>query len=191
MARRDATSFSHDVQQSFGNCPKYITPRELAYAAPLDADGASAPATRAPIVDDHLAPAQRALLERSDTFFIASAHPDATRSDAPARGLDVSHRGGPPGFVHFIDEATFIIPDFRGNDFYNTLGNLRLLPRAGLLFIDFESGDLLALETEAEALTGEHPLQHAAITGRIVRFRVRRVRGLPGASRLRVVDDEQ
>lgn len=181
VARRDAAGFSVAVQQSFGNCPKYITPRELAYAGPLE--------TTAPRLDDHLAPAQRALLERADTFFIASAHPDATRSDDPARGLDVSHRGGPTGFVHFIDARRFIIPDFRGNDFYNTLGNVRLLPRAGLLFIDLESGDLLTLETHAEALAGDHPLEHPARTGRIVLFHVERVRVLPGAARLRVVDD--
>jgi predicted pyridoxine 5'-phosphate oxidase superfamily flavin-nucleotide-binding protein len=181
VARHETTSFSLDVQQSFGNCPKYITARELAYAGPREPS--------APRIDDHLAPAERALIERADTFFIASAHPDAGRSDSPARGVDVSHRGGPPGFVHFIDASRFIIPDFRGNDFYNTLGNVRLLPRAGLLFVDFGSGDLLALETEAEALAGEHPLQHPAVTGRIVRFRVQRVRCLPGAARLRVLAD--
>jgi predicted pyridoxine 5'-phosphate oxidase superfamily flavin-nucleotide-binding protein len=181
VARRDGTAFSLDVRQSFGNCPKYITPRELAYAGPL--------ATQAPRVDDHLASAQRALLERADTFFIASAHPDATRSDDAARGLDVSHRGGPPGFIHFIDTHRFIIPDFRGNDFYDTLGNVRLLPRAGLLFIDLESGDLLTLEARAEALAGEHPLEHPALTGRILLFHVERVRVLPGAACLRVVDD--
>jgi len=195
VARRDAASFSLDVQQSFGNCPKYITPRELAYAGPPELE------TSAPTVSDRLAPAQRALIERADTFFIASAHPGAAHSVShsasssashssaagPAHGLDVSHRGGPPGFVHFLDDSRFIIPDFRGNDFYNTLGNVRLQPRAGLLFVDFDSGDLLTLETQAEALAGAHPLQHAAVTGRIVHFRVERVRRLPGAARLRVV----
>lgn len=187
VARRDGAGFSLDVQQSFGNCPKYITPRELVYAGPLET---SAPATSRVTIHDRLSPAQRALLQRSDTFFIASAHPDAacsTSLDSPAHGLDVSHRGGPPGFVHVIDESRFIIPDLRGNDFYNTLGNLRLSPRAGLLFIDFESGDLLSIETEAEAVAGEHPLEHAAATGRIVRFRIQRLRVLPGAARLRLV----
>jgi predicted pyridoxine 5'-phosphate oxidase superfamily flavin-nucleotide-binding protein len=179
VARRDAEGFSLEVLQSFGNCPQYITPRELAYTGPLETSG--------PSVADHITPAQRALLERADTFFIASAHPDAARSRSPAHGLDVSHRGGPPGFVHFIDDDQIIVPDFRGNDFYNTLGNVRLLPRAGLLFIDFERGDLLMLETRAEALAGQHPLEHRAATGRIVRFGIERVRVLPGAARLKVL----
>ena len=180
VARRDGAGFTLAVDQSFGNCPKYITPRELAYAP------ASFPLAE-PELASTLTPAQRALLERADTFFIASAHPDAAHAKNPAHGVDVSHRGGPPGFVSFLDDTTFIIPDFRGNDFYNTLGNVRLSPQTGLLFIDFERGDLLALEARAEALAGEHPLRHAAATDRIVRFRIERVRLLPGAAAVRVV----
>jgi uncharacterized protein len=200
VSHRDGTGFSVAIDQSFGNCPKYITSRELAYAGEPDA------ATSEAAVSSGLTPAERALMESADTFFIASGHPDAVRLDPashyavghddddpaggtpiPAHGLDVSHRGGPPGFVSFIDDATFIIPDLRGNDFYNTLGNLRLAPRAGLLFIDFQRGDLLSLETTAEALPGLHPLQHPAATGRIVRFHIERARLLPAAARLRVV----
>jgi hypothetical protein len=36
-----------------------------------------------------------------------------------------------------------LIPDFKGNRFFNTLGNLLGDDRAGLLFVDFASGDLL------------------------------------------------
>jgi uncharacterized protein len=41
------------------------------------------------------------------------------------------------------------IPDFHGNRYFNTLGNLTVEPRASLLFIDFESGDLLQLQGTA------------------------------------------
>ena len=61
----------------------------------------------------------------------------------------MSHRGGRPGFVG-VHGNTLAIPDFRGNRFYNTLGNLLGEPRAGLLFIDFPSGDLLQLQGRAE-----------------------------------------
>ena len=179
VAERDATSITLAVTQSFSNCPKYITAREVAHAADRVSGEPCAAST--------LGPAQRALIERADTFFIASAHPDAARSDDAPHGVDVSHRGGPPGFARFVDDATFIIPDLRGNDFYNTLGNLRLEPRAGLLFVDFERGDLLCLDTSAEPLLGAHPLAHAAATGRIVRFRIHGVRSLPGAAALRSV----
>ncbi|XLM22644.1 pyridoxamine 5'-phosphate oxidase family protein, partial [Chromobacterium piscinae] len=60
-----------------------------------------------------------------------------------------SHRGGKPGFVK-IDGDTLTIPDFAGNGYFNTLGNLLRHPRAGLLFIDFSSGDTLQLAGRAE-----------------------------------------
>ena len=57
--------------------------------------------------------------------------------------MDVSHRGGNPGFILFEDNHTLVWPDFTGNRHFNTLGNLHLNPRAGLMFIDFERGDVL------------------------------------------------
>jgi hypothetical protein len=43
-----------------------------------------------------------------------------------AHGVDVSHRGGRPGFVR-VDAAgeSLRLPDYQGNQFYMTLGNLR------------------------------------------------------------------
>lgn len=66
-------------------------------------------------------------------------------------GLDVSHRGGRPGFMR-VDGDVLTIPDFRGNRYLNTLGNFLLDPRAGLLFVDFARGDLLHLAGEVEVL---------------------------------------
>ncbi len=55
----------------------------------------------------------------------------------------MSHRGGLPSFVrvmqHNAAAAEPHIPDYRGNNFFNTLGNLAVNPRSGLLCIDFES----------------------------------------------------
>ncbi|HKY46193.1 MAG TPA: pyridoxamine 5'-phosphate oxidase family protein [Pyrinomonadaceae bacterium] len=67
--------------------------------------------------------------------------------------MDVSRRGGETGFVR-IDGSRLTIPDFAGNRFFNTLGNLLLNPRAGLLFIDFNSGDLLLLSGRIEIILG-------------------------------------
>ena len=84
----------------------------------------------------------RALIAACDTFFVASR----SRPEVGAEGgLDMSHRGGRPGFVG-VHGDTLAIPDFRGNRFYNTLGNLLGDPRAGLIFIDFASGDILQLQ---------------------------------------------
>lgn len=78
----------------------------------------------------------RAIIARSDTFFIAST--------GGAYGVDISHRGGQPGFAA-IDGNSLVVQDFKGNRFFNTLGNLLLDARAALLFIDFASGDVLEL----------------------------------------------
>jgi predicted pyridoxine 5'-phosphate oxidase superfamily flavin-nucleotide-binding protein len=66
-------------------------------------------------------------LESAERFFIATVNPDGE--------ADVSHRGGPAGFVH-VDGDRIWWPDFPGNNMFNTLGNLLVNPRCGLLFAD-------------------------------------------------------
>ena len=58
---------------------------------------------------------------------------------------------GPSGFVG-IDDDSLIIPDYAGNQFFNTLGNIAINPRTGLTFVDFETGGLLQLTGEAVIL---------------------------------------
>jgi predicted pyridoxine 5'-phosphate oxidase superfamily flavin-nucleotide-binding protein len=134
-----ADGFSVAVGQSFGNCPQYIQARSSRFVA-----SAAAPAVtlEGPRLSDEAA----ALIARADTFFIASAASDPG-SDA-AHGVDISHRGGRPGFVRVERSgrrAVLTVPDFRGNFYFNTLGNIAANPRAGLLFIDFATGDVLSL----------------------------------------------
>lgn len=62
----------------------------------------------------------------------------------------VPARGGEPGFVRIDVAGTLTIPDYSGNRFFNTLGNLLVNPRAGLLFIDFAKGDLLQMTGHME-----------------------------------------
>jgi uncharacterized protein len=134
-----ASGFAVDVVQSFGNCPKYIHIRQHERVSP------NRPASRL-AEDAALSPEARSLIERSDTFFITTT----TGRDPQdwTLGVDVSHRGGEPGFVHLQDTADGVllhVPDYAGNGFFNTLGNLTLDPRAGLLFVDFAQGHLLQL----------------------------------------------
>jgi predicted pyridoxine 5'-phosphate oxidase superfamily flavin-nucleotide-binding protein len=137
IARVHADAITIAVEQSFGNCPKYIQRRE------------ARPATRErrPVERlDRLDAAARNLVARSDTLFVASR----SRDDASeGSGADVSHRGGPPGFVR-IDGDALTIPEYAGNRYMNTLGNLLGERRAGLLFVDFEHGDLLQLQGRIE-----------------------------------------
>ena len=84
---------------------------------------------------------------QADTFFVASYvdHEDGDRA------VDVSHRGGRPGFVR-VEGNRLTIPDYAGNLHFNTLGNLISNPRAGLLFVDFEQGNVLQVQGRAEVI---------------------------------------
>jgi hypothetical protein len=58
------------------------------------------------------------------------------------RQVDVSHRGGNAGFVRIGNDGVLTIPDFDGNLFFSTLGNIFVNGKAGLLFVDFATGDI-------------------------------------------------
>ncbi|MBS0429198.1 MAG: pyridoxamine 5'-phosphate oxidase family protein [Proteobacteria bacterium] len=153
----DAAGFTIAVQQSFGNCPRYIQTR-----TPVAMPAGTRPAgERLARLDDE---AHR-LIAGADTFFIATAHPAAGHGGSRDQGVDVSHRGGAPGFVLALGENELAVPDFDGNRFFNTLGNLLLQPAAGLLFIDFDRGDLLhvgvrgRIETEGAVMARMPPVE--------------------------------
>jgi predicted pyridoxine 5'-phosphate oxidase superfamily flavin-nucleotide-binding protein len=78
-----------------------------------------------PAIDD----ADRALIERMDMFFLATA-------DAEGRP-QCSYKGGEPGFVHVLDETTVAFPNYDGNGMYLSMGNLAVNPHVGMLFVDF------------------------------------------------------
>jgi len=124
-----------------------------------------------------LSDAWRACIERADTFFLATAHPTA--------GADVSHRGGTPGFVRILDERTLAWPDYQGNMMFMSLGNIAANPAAGILLVDFESGDVLQLTGEARI--DWNPERAATLAGaeRVIELRVDEVIDAPGASPLR------
>jgi len=134
IANTRADGFDISVGQSFGNCPQYIQLRAVDWRA------RSAQPVEVTVLSD-LTGAARSVVERADTFFIASRVPELT-SD-PRDGVDVSHRGGRPGFLGVNDDGTLSFPDFKGNRFFNTLGNIEADGRAGLLVPDFETGEAL------------------------------------------------
>lgn len=127
--------FSIRVQQSFGNCPKYIQAR----SERQELHSRPAPECR---MAPHLADDDLGFIAEADTFFIASRSAQLDQLES-SQGLDVSHRGGLPGFVRVVSRNELCFPDFSGNLLFNTLGNLETDPRAGLLFIDFQSGRML------------------------------------------------
>jgi uncharacterized protein len=171
----DGGGFTIAVDQSFGNCPQYIQSRELHRVAERQ---------EAPVHGDRFDGAAQRIVERSDTFFIAThfAADRQRRSD----GADVSHRGGLPGFVRLLDDRRLEFPDYRGNFLFNTLGNLTMNPRCGLLFLDFATGDVLQLSGSAE-IVWEFFRDDPSLSGaeRVIRFRLEESVRLPGAFPLR------
>ncbi|MFJ3045916.1 pyridoxamine 5'-phosphate oxidase family protein [Herbaspirillum chlorophenolicum] len=170
------------IEQSFGNCPKYIQARQPEL---LDAH-----ALPAPVITDASALTARMteIIRRADTFFIATAlaNDDAEVQGTGRRhGADVSHRGGKPGFVRTDGDDTLTVPDFIGNSFFNTIGNLLVQPRAGLLFADFSSGALLYLGVTAQVIWEGPEVESFAGAQRLLRFAVQSARLLENALPLR------
>lgn len=178
----DAGGFMVAVQQSFGNCPRYIQAREPVLAPVRGGE---------PAVQwlDKLDLAAHRLIGSADTLFIATAYPNEVaqgdEADASSHGVDVSHRGGRPGFVRIDGDDTLTVPDFNGNRFFNTLGNLAVHPRAGLLFIDFDSGDLLHLAVTAEIVWNGPEVEAFEGAERLMRFHVTHALRRPAALPLR------
>ncbi|NHZ99515.1 pyridoxamine 5'-phosphate oxidase family protein [Massilia sp. CCM 8734] len=154
-----------DVRESFGNCPQHIVLRDVRAVAPTAArvrefDGLD----------------ERAMIARAETFFIATS--------GGVHGVDISHRGGSAGFVR-IDGDSVTVPDYGGNRYFNTLGNVLLDARAALLFIDDASGDVLELEGRVEIMWEDGPAVPGQGGGRHWRFKAARGRITHGALALR------
>ncbi len=148
------------VSQVYGNCPKYIQKRRLV-AESADPPGAT---RRASALDGP----QRAMLAAADTLFLATWHPDG--------GADASHRGGRPAFVRVLDAQTLEFPDYPGNNMFNSLGNIAGHPWAGLLVLDFATGDVLQLTGRARVTRDPE---------RVVRLDIEEVRQTPAGTPLR------
>ncbi|WP_406860927.1 pyridoxamine 5'-phosphate oxidase family protein [Streptomyces sp. HUAS MG47] len=149
------------AEQVFANCPKYLQKRELYGAEPAARPGA-ARRGRA------LTPGQERFVRAADTFFVATTAPD---------GVDTSHRGGHPGFVRVHSPTELSWSDYPGNAMFLTLGNLEADGRAGLLFLDWNTGDTLQLSGTARTAFGPE--------GRTTYLRIQQIVETEGASPLR------
>ena len=164
-----------EVDQSFGNCPQYIQLRDFTFARnPRETFTADVEDSTA--LDD----ATRAAISAADTFFVASyADCDGRRQ------VDVSHRGGRRGFVRVGADGTLTIPDFSGNLFFMTLGNILLNGRAGLVFADFVTGDLLQMTGDVEVVLDSPEIAAFQGAERLWTFQPRRIVRRRGALALR------
>lgn len=168
-ARRDGDKLVLRTEQVLGNCPKYLQGREVTGLGP-----ATEPvAHRGTELTAH----QRGLIERADTFFVASL--------APGHGADANHRGGLPGFVTVTGPRSLTWPDYVGNSFYMTLGNMELQPRCGLVFPDWDTGGTVQLTGTGRINWDRGPAERFPGALRTIEFEVEEVVQVDNATRLR------
>jgi len=165
IANNSAAKFDLQVVHSYGNCPRYIQYRDYHFARDPSADF-EAPVEALGGLDAEA----KDMIQAADTFFVASyAEIDGNRQ------VDVSHRGGKPGFVRVGADDLLTIPDFNGNLFFNTLGNILLNGRAGLSFTDFMTGEVLQMTGRAEVILDSPEIAAFQGAERLWTFRPERI----------------
>lgn len=117
------------VQQVYANCPKYIRKREMVVKSVFNQFNFLASGT---CLNEQL----KNIIKHSDTSFVASVGPN---------GADISHRGGPGGFIQCETDTNITVPDYPGNGLFNSLGNFKINPAGGILIVDFDQGYFLQL----------------------------------------------
>ncbi|KAJ7028575.1 hypothetical protein C8F04DRAFT_63101 [Mycena alexandri] len=148
------------VTQAIGNCPKYINVRDLIPHPNTAPRIAYHQAQLSP--DDRLPNEAISFITASDTVFLGTTYSaftqDAIRFPSHA---GMNQRGGRPGFIRVVpsDGRTVVLPDFSGNRFMTSLGNIEATPLASLTFVDFASGDILYLTGDAQNLVGSDALK--------------------------------
>ncbi|MDH6577479.1 pyridoxamine 5'-phosphate oxidase family protein [Kitasatospora sp. MAP5-34] len=160
VAKRDGDRLVVVTEQVLGNCPKYLQQRAL---RPDDTELTAPVAHHSTELDE----AQQRWITEADTFFIASR--------APEQGADASHRGGEPGFVQVVSPNRLAWPDYFGNSFYMTLGNLQLDPACGLTFLDWERGHALHVTGKARIDWDQDRAKVVPGALRMVEFDVERI----------------
>ena len=91
----------------------------------------------------------------------------------------IQHRGGPPGFLHVLDDHTIAFADFAGNRQYITLGNLTDNPKAHLFLMDYANrqriklwGEARVVENDRELMERLTPPDYKARPERVILFSV-------------------
>ncbi|KAF5333624.1 hypothetical protein D9611_002569 [Ephemerocybe angulata] len=170
-------TFDVEVNEATGNCPKYIVLRAVE----------PHPKTHPTLVHDQtdMSPTDRlpsdviSFIHAADTVWLGSAyHPSSSDAKRFPSHLGINHRGGRAGWVRVkpSDGRTLVLPDYSGNRFMSTLGNIEYTPVASLAIADFKTGDVLYLTGDAENIQGPAaeaimPMQHSLTTLRVTGYR--------------------
>ncbi|KAL8812236.1 MAG: hypothetical protein Q9200_001177 [Gallowayella weberi] len=147
------------VEQSLGNCPKYLNKKQISVIAPQPVLVSSNLPLPVEAID---------LLAKADIFFITTSHGGST--------LGTNNRGGRPGFCRIMKNdhsgTILLYPEYSGNRLYQTLGNLQTTPKAGIVIPDFDSGDALYLTGTTEILVGQEAARLLPRSNLAVKVRV-------------------
>lgn len=177
---------SHDVlqfqvDQSFGNCSQYIRPRKWWYSSQNTGENGPSTVKRVAVVKDELTKSQMETVRQSDTLFLATGY--RGEGEDVRYGNDASHRGGAPGWIDVRNNKTIFLPDYAGNNHYNTFGNLVMDNRMGVTIPQFETGGMLQLTGIAKLhLEQDAAAQMYLGALHVVEFNVEGVVELPAGS---------
>lgn len=100
-----------------------------------------------------ITPELKTFIEAQTSVFLATANAEGQPY--------IQHRGGPPGFLRALDDATIGFADFAGNRQYITLGNLAENPKAHLFLIDYATRRRIKLWGTARVVEGDGALTAA------------------------------
>ncbi|TFB00505.1 hypothetical protein CCMA1212_007937 [Trichoderma ghanense] len=131
------------VEESLGNCPKYINKKAIETVVPQPELVPGGPGGMLPSE-------AVALIENADMFFLSSTN---------GVSMDTNHRGGTRGFIRVLkndeDGVELVYPEYSGNRLYQSLGNLKVNPLIGLVIPDYTTSDALYLTGRSTILLGK------------------------------------
>ena len=108
-------------------------------------------------------------LDAHDREFIAHASLLMLGTGDPEGRLDVSPRGGPPGWVGVLDDGRLAIPDLAGNNRLDSLANIVTHPGVGLLFVIPGLDETLRVNGDAVLTTDPDVLARLTVQGKTPR----------------------
>ncbi|SCZ89032.1 BZ3500_MvSof-1268-A1-R1_Chr1-1g00906 [Microbotryum saponariae] len=142
------------VMEAMGNCPKYVTARNLESYAHAKLSVQLENLDMSPT--DVLPQAVIDFIKSRDQAFLGTNYIPTGATDRTLPHMGCNIRGGRPGFIRVrADQRTIVLPDFSGNRHLTSLGNLSTDKHAGIVLSCFETGDVLYLTTEGRTVVGD------------------------------------
>lgn len=189
--------------EHLGNCPKYITVRSLVpYSRKPEVQ-----LERFKVCNEPLSDECKRVINQASTVFLASKHTPKNNNDIGDQAdMGLNHRGGMPGFVRIYEETCnlpntrssnktvttyLVLPDYSGNRFYQSLGNIQNDELVGLVFPDFVTGDMLYVTGKAKNLFDHEAQQLMPRMSLVTRICITGAVFIKSALNLRLLSHEQ